>query len=85
MSLGQKWPCPRDHIFYIRSRGGEFDFARSHTFVEIDHEMVSLAILFLPMIHSRRVAVRPLQVKVCAQSTNLLLAQACPGKKSMVR
>ena len=31
--------------------------ARSHTFVEIDHEIVSTVILLLPLIHSRRVVV----------------------------
>ena len=30
---------------------------RSHTFVEIDHEMISMVILLLPLIHSRRVVV----------------------------
>ena len=30
---------------------------RSHTFVEIDHEMISTVILLLPLIHSRRVVV----------------------------
>ena len=30
---------------------------RSHTFVEIDHEMISTVILSLPLIHSRRVVV----------------------------
>ena len=39
-----------------RSRGREFDPVRSHTFVEIDHEMISTVIL-LPLIHSRRVVV----------------------------
>ena len=28
-----------------------------HTFVEIDHEMISTVILLLPLIHSRRVVV----------------------------
>ena len=28
--------------------------ARSHTFVEIDHEIISTVILFLPLNHSRR-------------------------------
>ena len=28
---------------------------RSHTFVEIDHEMISTVVLPLPLIHSRRV------------------------------
>ena len=30
---------------------------RSHTFVEIDQEMISTVILLLPLIHSRRVVV----------------------------
>ena len=30
---------------------------RSHTFMEIDHEMISTVILPLPLIHSRRVVV----------------------------
>ena len=30
---------------------------RSHTFVEIDHEMISTVILPLPLIHSRRIVV----------------------------
>ena len=30
---------------------------RSHTFVEIDHEMISTVLLLLPLIHSRRVVV----------------------------
>ena len=40
-----------------RSRGREFDSVPSHTFVEIDHEMISTVILPLPLIHSRRVVV----------------------------
>ena len=31
--------------------------ARSHTFVKVDHEIISTVILLLPMIHSRRVVV----------------------------
>ena len=31
--------------------------ARSHTFVEIDHEIISTVILLLPLIYSRRVVV----------------------------
>ena len=41
--------------------------ALSHTFVEIDHEIISKVIL-LPSAISRRVAVK-LRAKVCAQST----------------
>ena len=39
-----------------RSSGHKFDPARSHTFVEIDHEIISMAIL-LPSANSRRVIV----------------------------
>ena len=31
--------------------------ARSHTFVEIDHEIISTVILLLPLIYSRRIVV----------------------------
>ena len=31
--------------------------ARYHTFVEIDHEIISMVILLLPLIYSRRVVV----------------------------
>ena len=41
---------------------------RSHTFVEIDHEIISTVILLPYVIHSRRVVCQ-LQVKVCAQIT----------------
>ena len=41
--------------------------AHSHTFVEIDHEKISKAIL-VPSADSRRVVVS-YQQKVCAQST----------------
>ena len=44
--------------------------AWSNTFVEIDHEIISTAIL-LPSSDS----------KVCARSTGLPLSQACQGKK----
>ena len=39
-----------------RSRGHEFDPARSHTFADIDHEIMSCVIL-LPSADSRRVVV----------------------------
>ena len=39
-----------------RSRGPQFDPARSHTFMMIDHEMISTAIL-LPSADSRMVVV----------------------------
>ena len=34
-----------------------FDPGRVHTLVEIDHEMISMVILLLPLNHSRRVVV----------------------------
>ena len=48
--------------------------ARSQTFVEIDHEIISMVILPLPL---------QLQAKVlvCARRTGKPLAQTCPGKK----
>ena len=42
--------------------------ARSHTFVEIDHEIVSTVIL-LPSAESFKKGCCQLQAKVCAQST----------------
>ena len=59
--------------------------ARSHTFVEIDHEKVSTVIL-LPSAESFKKGNRccQLQAKVCARSTGKLLGQACQGK-SVVR
>ena len=52
--------------------------ARSHTFVEIDHEIMSMVIL-LPLNHSRRVV-----VSYKRKYVHGLLVQACPGK-SVVR
>ena len=40
----------------------------SHTFVEIDHEMISTVIFLLPLINSRRVVCQ-LEAKVCARIT----------------
>ena len=57
--------------------------ARSHTFVEIDHEIISTVIL-LPSADSLKKGCCQLQAKVCAQITDLPLVQACPGK-SVVR
>ena len=57
--------------------------ARSHTFVEIDHEIISTVIL-LPSAESFKKGCRQLQAKVCARSTGKLFVQACPGK-SVVR
>ena len=53
--------------------------ARSHTFVEIDHEIISTVIL-LPSADSFKKGCCQLQAKVCAQITGYPLVQACPGK-----
>ena len=57
--------------------------ARSHTFVEIDHEIISMVIL-LPSADSFKKGCCQLQAKVCARITGYTLVQACPGK-SVVR
>ena len=54
--------------------------AQSHTFVEIDHEIISTVIL-LPSAESLKKGFCQLQAKVCAQSTGKLFIQACPRKK----
>ena len=51
-----------------RSRGCEFDPARSHTFVEIDHDIIHTVIL-LPSAESFKKGSCQLQAKVCARST----------------
>ena len=51
-----------------RSRGREFDPAWSHTFVELDHELISTVIL-LPSAESLKKGCCQLQAKVCAHST----------------
>ena len=56
---------------------------QSHTFVEIDHEIISMVII-LPSAESFKKGCCQLQAKVCSQSIGLLLVQACPGK-SVVR
>ena len=53
--------------------------ARSHTFVEIAHEIISTVIL-LPSAESFKKGCCQLQAKVCARSSCKLLVQACPGK-----
>ena len=57
--------------------------ARSHTFVEIDHEIISTVIL-LPSADSFKKGCCQLQAKVFARITGYPLVQACPGK-SVVR
>ena len=56
---------------------------RSHTFVEIDHEIISTVIL-LPSPELFKKGCCQLQAKVCARITGYLLVQACTGK-SVVR
>ena len=53
--------------------------ARSHTFVEIDHEIISTIIL-LPSADSFKKGCCQLQAKVCARITGYPLVQVCPGK-----
>ena len=53
--------------------------ARSHTFVEIDREIISTVIL-LPSADSFKKGCCQVQAKVCAQINGQPLAQACPGK-----
>ena len=53
--------------------------ARSHTFMEIDHEIISTVIL-LPSADSFKKGFCQLQAKVCARITGYPLVQACPGK-----
>ena len=66
-----------------RSRGREFDPGRSHTFVEIDHEMISTVIL-LPSAESFMKGCCQLQAKVCARLlANCLFKLA--QEKSVVR
>ena len=54
--------------------------ARSHTFVVIDHEIIS-SVSLVPSAESFKKGFCQLQAKVCAGSTGCLLVQACPGKK----
>ena len=56
--------------------------ARSHTFVEIDHEIISTVILLSSTDSFKKGC--QLQAKVSAQITGQPLVQACPGK-SVVR
>ena len=60
---------------------GSLILAWSHTFVEIDHEIILSH--SPPSAESRRGCCQ-IQVKVCVQSSGYPLSQACPGK-SMVR
>ena len=55
--------------------------SRSHTFVKVDHEIISMAIFLLPLIQEGLLS---FQTKVCTRSTGYPLSQAFPGK-SVVR
>ena len=73
------WPLsPRSRSYIQKSIP-----ARSHTFVEIDHEIISTVIL-RPSTDSFKKGCCQLQAKVCARITGYPLVQACPGK-SVVR
>ena len=54
--------------------------ARSHTFMEIGHKIISTVIL-LPSTESFKKGCCQLQAKVSARSTGYPLVQACLGKK----
>ena len=54
--------------------------ALSHTFVEIDHEIITIVILF-PSTDSFKKGCCQLQAKVCTRSIGQLLVHACRGKK----
>ena len=54
--------------------------ARSHTFVEIDHEIISTVIL-LPSADSFKKGCCQLQAKVCARITGLSACSSLPRKK----
>ena len=59
-------PGPENHKWLYR--GCEFDPGRSHTFVEVDHEIISTVIL-LPSTDAFKKGCCQLQGKVCAQIT----------------
>ena len=54
--------------------------AQSHTFVEIDHEIISMVIL-LPSAESFMKGCYQLQAKVCARITKLTACSSLPRKK----
>ena len=59
-----------------RTRGRDFDPSWSHTFLEIDHEIISTVIL-LPSAVSFKKSCCQLQAKVCAK----VLVNCLPRKK----
>ena len=58
--------------------------AQSHTFAEIDHEIISTAIL-LPSADSRRVVTCQLQGKVCAKEVLVNCLVKLAQEKSVAR
>ena len=70
-----------DNISDCRSRGHDFDLAWSHTFMEIDHEIISTAILTFP--DSRSVVVSYKQKYVHKVPVNCLVKLA--QEKSVAR
>ena len=54
--------------------------ARSHTFVQIDNEIISTFIL-LPSVNSFKMGCCQFHAKVCAQSTGLTAYSSLPRKK----
>ena len=56
----------------------------SHTFVKIDHEIISTVILLLPLIQEGLLSVTNESMCMKYWLTRLIYSQACPGK-SVVR
>ena len=79
--LAQSVMCPATDVSLTADPGIASSIpAQSHTFMEIDNEIISTVIL-LPSAESFKRDCCQLQAKVCARSTGYLLVQACPGKK----
>ena len=64
----QSVTCLATDVTNCRSRVANLILARSHTFVEIDHEIISTVILLLSADSFRKGCCH-LQVKVCARIT----------------
>ena len=74
------WPCGAfGSEFNCRSRVESSIPARSHTFVEIDHEILSTAILFLPLIQEGLLSV----TSMC--SNYWIAEESTLHKKNVVR
>ena len=66
--VAQSVTCLATGVSDCRSRGCEFDPCPYHTFVEIDHEIISTVVL-LPSTESFKKGCCQLEAKVCVQST----------------